>query len=486
MNPVDIFFGGKSTSGDGGLPSMPRNAGHCARLAGNHMPAPSLINVLSANAAGGTITFSATAHGLPLGSTGTLWVSGANEDVFNGTHTYQVIDANTFTSGEPNGDISNMTGTVSAAIDTFDGDYYEVPVNSSDNKDIKVAFARYNSTGAQVWSVDFAVRNIFLGFSMSRNGNLLYAMTSSSAASMGTIYVVELDKATGASVTVSETTGYEFGSGDYWPGGSFNKSIRLRNDHSLPYAEDGTVDLSRAFFDVMDDGNFLFLGTSKQNGGETVSQPNNVSASFSGSEVLSSDFVCFSDGVTPLGFPTQYITEDGKVKLGQIMSVYHPWRFSFEGRLSTISRGNTASQFEIPNDGNKFFKLDRRRESSESEELWMIDSGAKPSTGGALADASEDVFKIYGNPFSGSDQANPYYPNQSELTLESVSSSGYRAFPEPIKIHSVGDFVFISASQISQQESSIKNTLLVGSFFVRRKDFDEWLNSVCDHLGLPE
>lgn len=487
MNPVDIFFsGGSGASTSGGLPPMPRNAGACAKVAGNHMPAQKLLNVTAMSASGGEVSLTAPGHGFAVGSVGKIRVSGANEPIFNGVFEYEVTGAATLVFAEPSGNPSSATGPYSVCVDSFDGDYYELPVHCSNLPHNLNSVARFNASGAEVWRYELETFHMFLGVSMSSTGNILVATTIyQNSSGRPRVFVTELDKKYGSDTLISETQSAGFSGHGKWPDENASHNIKWFDDQSLPYSKTG-VDLSRVFFDAKDDGSLFLAATSMANGGQSVTQPNNVGVSFSGSNIHDVGLVCFDNSSTPVGFPTQYISRDGTVKLGQIMSCYHPWRFSYEGRFSTISRGKAIAQFEIPNDASGFFKLDRRRESRLSAECWMVDTGGLPVVGGTSANWYDNVFTQYNDPFTTDDQANPYYPNQSKLNFISAAESGYRAFPEPVKVYAVGDYVLISATPIGEQESSIKNTLVVGSYFCSRDDFDDWLKAICDRMGLTE
>ena len=342
MNPVDMFFGGAAAGGEG-LPAMPANAGNCSKVAGNHMPAQKLLNVTAMAASGGVVVLTVPGHGFALGSVGKLRVAGANEALFNGVFDYQVTSASSISFNEPSGNSSNATGAYSVCVDIFDGDYYALPVHCSNLTHNLNSLARFNASGSEVWRFTLDEFHMFLGVSMTDTGNLLFA-TAILQNSNGRprVFVTELDKKTGAATVVSETQSPGFSSHGMWPDENASHNIKWFTDQSLPYAKN-TVDLSRVFFDVKSDGALFLAATSMANGGQSVTQPNNVAVTFSGASINDVGLVCFDNGTTPVGFPTQYISRDGTIKLGQIMSCYHPWRFSYEGRFSTISRGSAVA-----------------------------------------------------------------------------------------------------------------------------------------------
>src|SRR5690554_1420946 len=274
MNPIDIFFGGGASVSEG-LPPMPVNIGHPSKVAGNHMPAQKLLAVTAMAASAGVVSLSVPQHGFALGSVGRVRVSGVNESLFNGAFDYQVVDSSTITFIEPSGNPSNATGPYSVCVDVFDGDYYELPVHCSNTTRNINSFARFNSSGAEVWRVDMDSFHMFLGFSMTNTGNLVYATAIlQNSEGRPRVFVYEIDKKTGLSAVVSETQSSGFGSHLKWPEETASHNIRWFADQSLPYAK-GTVDLSRVFFDVKANGDFLLAATSMANGGQTVTQPNN-------------------------------------------------------------------------------------------------------------------------------------------------------------------------------------------------------------------
>ena len=131
MSNFDDFFGG----GSQGLASMPSNVGASQKRNGSGFPAGKLIDIQGITRAstvatvtignvslpldtngltrsGSTATFKSTGHGILVGATGTITVSGADQSEYNITATFTRVDANNLSytvSGTPT---TPATGTI--------------------------------------------------------------------------------------------------------------------------------------------------------------------------------------------------------------------------------------------------------------------------------------------------------------------------------------------------------------------------------------
>lgn len=442
MNNADIFFGGVSNAGEG-LPPMPKNIGHCGRLAGHHMPAQKLITITSAVASGGVVTVQAAGHGLDVGTTGTTRISGANEPVFNGAHTYQVVSASELTFDIASGSPNSATGTLSACVDVFEGDYYSLPerfYNYSSGELFKIK--RFGARGNERWSVDVVddERDQFLGVSMFPDGDLAICYVNMTGNIQDLhVYVAKINKSTGSRTIVSTVMSTFGGSSEKtFPAREWYEEFPLITFHGRESTEIYTSafhDMTRSVFEVLEPDYFYLSGTSYVNSRGSSQIPDNAEVTFNSYTHLSADYVRDIATTLPLGFPVQYSSKDRRVRLGKIYSAPSAGVDLSGFKFFSIARGGVGTVGFIANDPTQHCVLYRAGEFKSGAVPWL-----------SLTEFSE----------------------------------------EPLKVYSLGDFVLLSACPTHSISSTIKNTLVLGSSFMARSDFDDWLNALCDHLGLPE
>ncbi len=440
-----------------GIPSMPRNAATPAKIAGHHMPAQKLLPISQLSCDDRTATARSDGHGLTVNSAGTIYLGHADQSVFNGRFTYQVTDADHITFSVNETFTGNATGNFSACLDIFEGDYYSITQNSQVGYSTTNNFiGRYSKSGAEIWKTPISIQSdlnwvYFSGISMDEFGDIIFSVFNPKVNSKPeTLEVYRLRKDTGNFSLIHKYLAVV--ANGHFPGTPGSDPIRTRYVDNVPWwtptaasKMDQTPPITRLVFDALPGGKYLFCGRSYHSNDQTVKVLMNSAGGFDEGELLKK-----GDGVTPTDIPVQYITKDGKVKLGQIFMYFDLQSGDFIGRRASISRGQGTGKFDLPNDLNGWFTVDRR--STPNLNLWT------------------DNWVIEG-------QAESYYK---------YSNFNTKRWPEPIKVHAMGDYVFITAAQMPVYQASIRHAHILGSNFMRRKEFDAWLHSVCDLIGLGE
>ena len=170
--------------------------------------------------------------------------------------------------------------------------------------------------------------------------------------------------------------------------------------------------------------------------------------------------------------------------LGQIFSSFNPWTGEFKGRFTNITRKQSERLLEIPNDSERFLKINRSEEDPETaSEFWMVDRGAWQGGGIALTTGINTGTSV----IASTEESNPWFNNGSEHISGgaiNTQKNGFRGWPEPVKVQIMGTYIVLTPCPIRNSSSTIARAFIEGSYFMLRSEFDSMLQSWATFLKM--
>jgi len=365
----------------------------------------------------------------------------------------------------------------------FEGDFFRMPRNA-DLAPMSPwsSIQRVDKDGSIVWlvqpeSVVPGGIDEMLGTTLDRLGNPVLVVVTN----VQDIAFITFDKATGNDSTLLVPSLAPPASG-VWPFADLSRADNVQlGSTQFDFTVGPCSDLTRTFVDVLEDGNFAVCAQSADAGKDTFSVSTNayiVIDSQTGAVLLSDS----TDS------RAQYITRNRKASLSQIYNSVNPLSGESQTRLSTLRTFSLNGSFNrdftrritIPDNPQDFFSLDLSENNpQQAGRYWMYDRGATLGN-------SSGQYTIGVGPMGVDGEPNPWFNNGSAMgdnVSDQRNNTGYRAFPQPVKICTFGENVCITPVQIFDPNSSIQRVKVVGAYFVNRSEFDAWLFTVADRLG---